>query len=799
VNLSIRIVYQCLAHVYFIVSFPWYCWRMLSRRKYRAGLWQRLGGLPGRLKDMGKQRPIWIHSVSVGETRSIEPLIRELKALYPSLPIVISTVTDTGQKVAREIEGIDCAFYLPLDLFWCVRRAYSIIRPRALILVDTEIWPQMLQEASRRSVPVFVVNARISDRSWPRYRFFSWFFAPLLCRLTRVFAQTELDRDRLMELGVNSDRLGELGSSKYDAVAGFDPEMSRRWRERLGLGEAQFLIVAGSTFAGEEELCLAACASLPANRRLVLVPRHPERAPEVVKMLSKEGINPRLLSNMDDTPLASGDVLVVDEVGHLRDMYAAADLAIVGKSFCSHGGQNPIEPASQGVPTLFGPYMENQRLPVSLLLKEKGALQLKNPDALPEAVRRLYENEAVREQLGRNAQKAIDSQRGLSRRLAKEIMTLCPMPQITCAIASRLPWWHRLLYADTVLFKIIKFIYCILTIPAWAGYAAVMWMRRFSYRIGMRKTIALPRPVVSVGNLLAGGTGKTPLVRKLCQKLQERGIKPAVIMRGYGSGQQEPLLVSDGAQIKTDHAGDEAMLLAYVLPGVPVATCPQRERAAALILEHAEVDVFLLDDAFQHQRIKRDYNVVLIDCGRDHSLSNLMPWGILREPLSALIDSDIVCASHVAGNGELPEWLSGCLKTNSRECVVFSHRSTPPRRMGDGASPDDLEGPWVLVVGVGNPKGVIRSLCDAGISIETCHVFPDHHQFSEADFKAIRESSHEAKWITTAKDAIRMRSHMEQGNELADFLSKNVYVVDAEVEFSSDPTPLIEGIVEVIG
>ncbi|MBE7559954.1 3-deoxy-D-manno-octulosonic acid transferase [bacterium] len=427
-NAPVRILYQTLAHGFYLVSAPYFLFRMARSERYRAGLSQRLGRLPSALAEIGRRRPIWIHSVSVGETRSMEPVVERLHGARPEIPIVMSTVTRTGQVLAQRLPHVAATIYLPLELDWIVGRVFRIVHPRLLVLVDTEMWPTLVSRAGRSGVPVMLANGRVSDRSWPRYRRLRWFFAPLFGGLARVLAQSETDRERLVALGAAVERTSVSGSTKYDAVPARDAELRARWRARFGLSPDEILIVAGSTFPGEEALIVSAAAGLSERVRLLVAPRHPERAEDVIETVQRAGRRPLRLSRWEGGTLGPRDVLIVDTLGQLREIYAAADLAVIGKSFRAHGGQNPIEPASQAVPTLTGPHMENFREAMAVLLEAGGVLQLSGEHELPPTLARLSAAPEECRRLGENAWAALQARRGAADRVVEEILGVLDAP-----------------------------------------------------------------------------------------------------------------------------------------------------------------------------------------------------------------------------------------------------------------------------------------------------------------------------------------------------------------------------------
>lgn len=327
-------------------------------------------------------------------------------------------------------------------------------------------------------------------------------------------------------------------------------------------------------------------------------------------------------------------------------------------------------------------------------------------------------------------------------------------------------------------------VYRAATSPAWLAYLAVVRARRWMYRRGVARAWNPPRPTLSVGNLLAGGTGKTPLVRWMCGELLKEGLAPAVLMRGYGSGRKAPLLLNVGAPAPPGAGGDEAALLAHALPAVPIVVCPSRRRGAEALLARRNVDVFVLDDGFQHLAVARDCDVVVIDVSRSHAASRLLPWGTLREPLPALLDAHVICATHGPEGEPLPRWLLATAHRFGIEIARARHRPTNPVRLADRAPlpapPPDV--PWLLLAGVGHPRALVQSLERAGHRFERCFFFPDHHAFTWGELAAIIAADPSACWMTTAKDAVRLAPMLEAANPTSRFLAERSYVVDVELE-----------------
>ena len=357
------IAYSFALVLVLVLGAPWWLLRMATSGKYREGLTERMGVVPRRVRDgIAGKSVVWVHAVSVGEvlaaSRLIDELEQRLAGRFPEAVwrVVISTTTKTGQRLAREKFGAKRVFYFPLDFRWAVRAWLRALRPKLVVLAETEFWPRMLMECRRAGVPVAVVNARISDRSWPRYRRLAWLWRPLLDGLAVVLAQTDLDAERLVALGAANVRVA--GNLKYDVRAVLTAPVTELLKDHLPGGAR--VLVCGSTLAGEEELLLGA---LPPGVVMVLAPRHPERFGEVAEMLRRRGVAWARRSEWiaDPTRIAPGSVFLLDSIGELASVYSLAAAAFVGGSLVGAGGHNPLEAAQFGVPVVMGPSYENFR------------------------------------------------------------------------------------------------------------------------------------------------------------------------------------------------------------------------------------------------------------------------------------------------------------------------------------------------------------------------------------------------------------------------------------------------------
>lgn len=364
--------------------------------------------------DRPKADVVWIHAASVGEVRAVEPFLRALRARHPDAAVALTTTTVTGKELAARLGLADQVRLAPLDAGFCVGRVLDRWKPRALLLVETELWPNWIRAASRRGVPVAVLNGRLSDKALGAYLLLKFLWAPLLKRLFAVGAQSPLHAERFLRLGAEPASTRATGNLKYDAPLP-DPAARAGLRRKYGFQAEDKVWVCGSLHPGEEESVIAAFAELRAAEpalRLVLAPRHPERA-AIRRLLEKSGLSYglRSLAAQADA-LVPRDVLVLDTLGELAEVYGAADWAFVGGSLVPHGGQNPLEPARWGVPVVFGPHMQNFQEMSELFLREGAALRVQDAAGLKETLRSWLADPPRAAAIGGAARRVADSQRG---------------------------------------------------------------------------------------------------------------------------------------------------------------------------------------------------------------------------------------------------------------------------------------------------------------------------------------------------------------------------------------------------
>jgi 3-deoxy-D-manno-octulosonic-acid transferase len=406
---------------------------MRRRGNWRRGFGQRFGKYDAKFKQAITNRHIlWAHAVSVGEVNACTQLVRALESRLPNLKVVVSTTTTTGMgglqdKLPARVSKI----YYPIDRRSCVSRALSTIRPEAIVLVEAEIWPNFLWRARDLRKPVFLVNARLTDRSYKRYKQFGFLFRPLFASLTGVGAQNEADAAKLRELGCRPETIHVVGSLKFDAAAVL-PERSRldvlALLRQLGVPTCARVLLAGSTHAGEEAILANQFLRLKAefpDLFLILVPRHAERCRGVgrelealkVKFAYRNEIVSHTQFNRGDF-----DCLLVNTTGELQHFYESATVSFIGKSLSAEGGQNPIEPAALGKAIVFGPNMQNFAEVVRFFLAGDAAVQVRNEAELESAIRNLLADEKRRAELGRNAKKVVHENLGAMDRTVDMIL-----------------------------------------------------------------------------------------------------------------------------------------------------------------------------------------------------------------------------------------------------------------------------------------------------------------------------------------------------------------------------------------
>ncbi len=421
--------YNLLFALAYLAMLPQFLLRMRRRGGYRNRFGDRFGRYPDHVSErlQRMKSPVWIHAVSVGEVYVADQVMRALRERRPELRFVFSTTSSTGWKEAEKVVGPeDVLIYNPLDFPACVKRALDAIRPCAFILTESEIWPNIIRSCHRREVPLFLVNARVSDRSAPGYRRLRFWFGPVLRMFTAIMAQSETDKRRLVEAGASPSGIEVTGSFKFDvANRNMEKEQSvAAFLTRHDVGRDRIVLLGGSTWPGEDAVLLGIYKRLIQRHRelrLVIVPRHFEKADAVQAAIEKAGfVCVRKSREVLDhrPPTTDHSVILADTTGELMGFYGNADLVFVGKSLCEHGAQNMIEPCLCGAATLVGPNTENFRPVMSDLLESGALIQVPDAESLGREVERLVADAEARQALGARGVAAVLKRKGAVGRCA---------------------------------------------------------------------------------------------------------------------------------------------------------------------------------------------------------------------------------------------------------------------------------------------------------------------------------------------------------------------------------------------
>jgi 3-deoxy-D-manno-octulosonic-acid transferase len=426
--------YSLLTFVLFVAASPYFLYQAIRYNKYFGSLRQRLGYLPITFNVYGEPS-IWIHAVSVGEALTVRALAAELKERYPRLRLFVSTTTIAGQQVARRsLPEADAVFYFPFDWSFIVRRTLDIVKPRVFVVMETEIWPNLLRACRERGVKTVMINGRISARSYPRYRLVRPFFRRVLADLDRFCMQSEESARRVIDLGADPARVTVTGSLKFDSLQSRPAAAHGKPRDRVlrffRLSPSRVTIVAGSTVRGEEPAVLRAFSrikTLLPSALLIAAPRHPERFAEVERLARDAGF---VTARRTDLPIDAeprADVIVLDTIGELASVYQLATAVFVGGSLVDTGGHNILEPAVFGKPILFGPYMSNFKEIAATFISNGAAVQVQSERDLEDAMMSLVSDPVRRARFGAAARALVEANRGAKDKTLDAIADLLPI------------------------------------------------------------------------------------------------------------------------------------------------------------------------------------------------------------------------------------------------------------------------------------------------------------------------------------------------------------------------------------
>lgn len=717
-------------------------YRGIRNRRYFAGLAERLGFLPATIQTTGSVA-IWFHAVSVGEVLSAVELVRAMRAVRPRMRLFVSTTTLAGRETAdQKLEGLaDGVFFAPLDYRSSVRRVLRRLRPAAVVVLETEIWPNLYRESKRAGASLILVNGRISDRAVTRYRRWHWFFRHVLASVDTIFAQSAEDKRRFVAAGARLDQVQVAGNLKYDFTpppAGIAPSIAQFLDTIKPAQPGLFKIwIAASTMppadtndVDEDDLVIKAFQQISRpGLLLILAPRRPERFDVVAEKLKRARVN--FVRRTNPAPLALPGVLLLDSLGDLAALFERADVVFMGGTLARRGGHNILEPAHFAKPIIVGPHMENFRS-IAREFHAAGALELiESADALAGAVARLLDDPG---KLGARARDLAMSKHGVVDRIAKEVRT---------AAANGVPDPPRTLLARAIL-------------------TPLSWCWAAGHRANVARQLAqrrsLSTPVISIGGLTMGGSGKSPMVGHLAHRLRELGRNPAILTRGYHRKSHDRLVVVPrGEKASTALTGDEAQI--YVRAGdALVGIGADRYEAGRRMEETLSPDIFILDDGFQHIRLARTKDVVLIDA-LDPFGGGVFPLGRRREPCKSLARASAIVVTRVEPGQDIAG-LRKQLREFNRDAPIYTARAIP-RYWIDYESKimspvEEVKfGPVAAFCGLGNPRAFWKTLEDLEIDVAFRWAFGDHHHYKPAELERLAKQAADCgseTLVTTEKD-----------------------------------------------
>jgi 3-deoxy-D-manno-octulosonic-acid transferase len=739
--------------------FVYFLLRAIRKGGYSHRFTERLGFLPHSF-NRTKPNSVWLHAVSVGEVISAVPLIKHIRRAEPNVPIYLSVSTVGGRRAAeREAESlVNGVFYSPIDYVSCVRRAIRAIRPALLIVLETEIWPNLYAETKRAGASLAIANARISNRTWKRYKKLKLFFCPVLQLADAVYVQSKPDYERYRTLGVLAHKLHAESNLKYDAAtANGLADIPTFGAEKVWIAASTVGPNERGSFEkhqiDEDEIVIRAFAKLAAEfpkLLLVLAPRQPARFDLVAQKLEQTGFPFVRRSKMrfsNPPALQLPAILLLDTLGELSSAYQHADVVFIGGSIAPRGGHNLIEPAAAGAPVIVGPHMQNFETITQDFLDAHALLQIASEaDLLPTVRSLLIEQERARE-LGKFARRVVEMHRGVAQRLTPVLLSLYFRGQ------SKIP--------RNVITR------------AWLRFLAFLWRvgGERKRRIGSHYTSSvapLPVPVVSIGGITVGGSGKTPFTTYLASELVKRDYSPAILTRGYRRrSPAENVVLSAGSKVPSSLTGDEAQI--FLRSGVaPIGIGSNRYETARVLLDRfPSTNVLLLDDGFQHARLHRDLDIVVIDGLDPFGGGELVPLGRLREPLASLQRAHMFVVTRAESDLRFRA-IAEALREHNPTAPTFRTRLIAGnwRDYHTGECIDLKNQRVAAFCGLGNPQNFWDTLDSLGLEVVFRWAFKDHHAYRPAELQYVAQQGifNRAQWlVTTEKDRMNFPGRLSAG------------------------------------
>jgi len=730
--------------------------RILRQPDYGKNIIERFGFLPAEMKQAGHSS-IWLHAVSVGEIAAADGLIRELRTQFPFATVFVSSSTVAGRRLAEDRLGniVDGIFYLPADYCFAVRRVLAHIKPVVVVILETEIWPNLYHEVKKTFAGLLIVNGRISGRAISRYQKFRWLFREVLDLPDAILAQDQVSRNRFALLMDRKHHLSIGGNLKYDQSSSAKASVSVvvKWVEEL---RPSHVWIAASTMPpakaddpDEDDVIVDAIRHLSASfprLLLILAPRRPERFDRAAALLREAGIPCVRRSELQpESTLELPGVLLLDSIGELAGLFSLADVVFVGGTLNHRGGHNILEPAQAGRAIVIGPHMENFPEIIADFREAESVAEIREPADLAPAIEDLLKRPGERKRLGEKALSQARKGRGATARCIAEIGRFYQ----SCIPRDPRSWWHYVfLWPLSRLWKV-----------------GAAWDQQRKRSAAKR----LPRPVVSIGNITAGGAGKTPVALWMLEGLRREGFSPAILTRGYKRLSRDPILIlgPDERPPRTI-TGDEAQIF-LARGGEPIGIGTRRYDAGMALLERFPVDAFVLDDGMQHVQLERDFELVVIDALQPFGARDPLPLGRLREPMEALRRADLFLITR-SESGARINGIESTIRRYNSKAPIFRARVQPQfwvdARTGEQFPIEHLEGKaTVAFCGLANPNSFFQTARGLKLRIKSRVPFPDHHVYRPAQLKrldALAAGTGSAVLVTTEKDAQNLEAGWEQ-------------------------------------
>ncbi len=807
-----QLLYNLAAILVVIIIIPIFAIRSIREKGFVERIKQSLGIFPnGALDPIAKKNCIWVHAASVGEIVATSPLIKEFRREFPKSPILVSVVTTSGYEMAnRIIKDADSIIYFPLDLPFVAASVIRRIHPRIFLNVETELWPNFLRNCRQLHIPVMMVNGRISEKSVRRYKYMFSILTDMIGTVKFFAMQSQIDANYIKELGAPENLVTVTGNTKFDQTyTDVTPEEKEKILSDMGLKNAEGIFLAGSTHRGEEDYVLQAFKAVRENHknaRLVIAPRELLRTREVISICSRAGFKVGTRTELQKRPPADEDIIILDTIGELGQIYSIGDVIYVGGSLVTHGGHNILEPAAHGKAIIVGNHMENFKDTHALFKNRNACITVNNADELAEETKKLFDNPAHRKQLENETLKIVLENRGASRKsavLLRKVLTSYEAkesarhPRTTQKIENLRTYFIYLIHSkesDGLLMTLVMGIFYLFSLV----YEQLVNIKLLGYKTGILGKEKLECFVISLGNITVGGTGKTPTAQRLARDIRDMGYKVVILNRGYRSKWHgEVGIVSDGKSLHMDaaEAGDEAYMLAKHLPNVPVLIGAERAVTGKYAIEHFGAEVAILDDGYQHWQLIRDMDILLVDAVNVFGNGHLLPRGTLRESMSHISRADVCLITKVdqaeAGAGEyIRETVH---KYNSDAKIVESIHQ--PRCFiplaewfvdlsSEGISVESISGEKIVAVSaIGNPASFEQTLRDLGAEIVESIRYPDHHEYTVKEMQDVLQQADALgaeSIVITEKDAVKIP---------ADFAKSNwnipILVICVEVKFQA--------------